>query len=64
LDVLAAAAGEHGIDLNIVFFVKALCLSNVNRQRDGKQDAMRHDDDDFGARAGGPSGWGYSEYDA
>ncbi len=56
LHVLAAAAREDRVDVDVVFSVEAFFLGDVNRQRDGKQYPMRHHDDDFGARRGGPRG--------
>jgi hypothetical protein len=54
LDVLAAAASEHGIDVDVILAVEAFFLRDVDRQRDGEQYTVRHDDDDLGARRGGP----------
>ena len=55
LHVLSAAAGEHRIDLEIVLFVKPLFLGDIDRQRDREQNPMGNDEDNFGARRGGPS---------
>src|SRR5918999_1823242 len=55
LHVLAAAAGEHGIDVYVVLTVKTLLMGDIDRQGDSEEYAVRNDDDNFVTGRGGPS---------
>ncbi len=54
LHIFTAAAREDGIHVDIIFFVETLLMGDVNRQRDGKQNAVWHHNDKLRARGCGP----------
>src|SRR5262245_20578000 len=55
LHVLAAATSKDRVYVDIRFAVESFFLSNVNWQRDGKKNPVRHHDNDFGMCGGGPA---------
>ncbi len=54
LHVLTAASREYRVDVDIIFFVEASLLGNVNRQCDGKQDTVGNHNNNFRPRRSGP----------